>query len=150
MRITLIAFIFVLILISSCNIQKEIPKEKITGKTIIEPKEEVNVVKNETKSIENNTKIEDNVTFILEEYSARSNIVSTENKIKEIYELLIDLEDKNRINKDEMIDAQKRLDKVRDNLNLSYNYFNNKDYIKAKETAIQFKKDAKEIIRTLA
>ena len=149
MKKMLLVFIFALILISSCNIQKEIPKEEITGKTIIEPKEEVKVVKNETKSVENNTKIEDNKTLILEEYQARSNILSTENKIKEIYELLIDLEDKNRINKDEMIDAQKRLDKIRDNFNLSYNYYNNKEYLKAKETAIQVKKDAKEIIRTL-
>lgn len=148
MRVAIIAFIFVLILISSCNIQKEVPKEKITGKTVSEPKEEVKVVKNETL-VGNNTKIEDNETLILEEYQARSNILSTENKIKEIYELLIDLEDKNRINRDEMIDAQKRLDKIRDNFNLSYNFYNNKEYIKAKETAIQVKKDAKEIIRTL-
>ncbi|MBS3146223.1 hypothetical protein J4471_00840 [Candidatus Woesearchaeota archaeon] len=148
MKKILLIFIFALI-ISSCNIQKEVSKEEITGKIVIEPKEEVKVVKNDTKSVENNTKVEDNEILVLEEYQARKNIFSTENKIAEIQELLIDLEDKNRINKDKMIDAQKRLDKIKDSFNISYNYYNNKEYLKAKETAIQVKKDAKEIIRTL-
>jgi|SRR3989344_2267490 len=148
MKRILLIFIFALI-ISSCNIQKEVSKEEITGKIVIEPKEEVKVVKNDTKSVENNTKVEDNEILVLEEYQARKNIFSTENKIAEIQELLIDLEDKNRINKDKMIDAQKRLDKIKDSFNISYNYYNNKEYLKAKETAIQVKKDAKEIIRTL-
>ncbi|HLC73388.1 MAG TPA: hypothetical protein VJH20_02005 [Candidatus Nanoarchaeia archaeon] len=143
----LIVVFLVLVLVSSCNTKNEVSENKVTGVTIIEPKgENIEFTKNETFK-ENKTI--SNETIMLEEYSARSNILSTENKIKEIYELLIDLEDKNRINQDVMIDAQKRLDKVRDNFNLSYNYYNNKDFIKAKETAIQVKKDAKEIIRTL-
>src|SRR3989344_2598694 len=142
MKRILLIFIFALI-ISSCNIQKEVSKEEITGKIVIEPKEEVKVVKNDTKSVENNTKVEDNEILVLEEYQARKNIFSTENKIAEIQELLIDLEDKNRINKDVMIESQKKLNQIRENFNLSYNYYNKKEYSKAKALAIQTKKDAK-------
>jgi|SRR3989344_778751 len=145
----LIVVFLILVLVSSCNIQKEVPKEEITGKTVVEPKEEVKVVKNETISIENNTKIEDDGTLKLEEYEARSNILSTENKIGEINELLEDLEDKDVISKEEKIKALKKLQEVKDNFNMTYVLYNESKYLYAKELAIKIKKDAKEIVRTL-
>ena len=75
----LIVVFLVLVLVSSCNTKNEVSENKVTGVTIIEPKgENIEFTKNETFK-ENKTI--SNETIMLEEYSARSNILSTENNI---------------------------------------------------------------------
>ena len=138
-----------LLVVSSCQINKEYEKinksvnNYITGSVVI------------SKPIKENIT---NYTFIInhsnsgdkiEEYKAKSSIVSTENKIKEIYELLEDLEDKDVISKYRKNTAIKKLDKVKEDFNISYGYFNDKRYELARKTSIKTNKDAREIVRTL-